>query len=279
MRGDSRQIPRADRSRLVTRREAVLAPVTRGLGALYRGDARLTLNGLDASSWGDRASGLDVAQGTAASQPTTVPFAVGARTAIRFDGTNDQMSRVIATGLSPSARGLSVVFVAQGRSGSTGDFPAVVSARPWSAGNDAGWAISANGTGFGGSGANVLTAHYDSGVSEAGGFDHTDAVAQATRGLSTTQRELWCVVFDVPNSRLRYYRNGQIDKDSTVTFPTTSPIVPTADFRVGADRAVGVGTRFLAMDLFALAIHTEPLTAGEVGSYAAAWMPYFGVRP
>lgn len=272
MRAPGRHRVRDVRVRDVTRDVRVLRPVTRALGALYLADERVTLNVRAASAWGEQVSALDVTQGTGVNQPSVIPGAVGARDAIRFDGSNDQMSRAIAAGLRPSGRGLSVVFVAQGRSGSTGDYPVIASTRPWSAGNDAGWAVSANGSGSGG----VLTTHYDSGVTEAGGWDH--AAAPANSGLSTTRRELWCVVFDVAGSKLTYYRNGAVDKEhSPITYPVTNPIVPTTDFRIGADLAVGAATRLLAMDLFALAIHTDPLTQSEVDAYAAAWMPHFGV--
>lgn len=269
----TRHVPTADRTHVHTKDARVLMPVRRALGALFHADERVTLNGMAASAWGERVGANDVAQGTGASQPTVVPFATGARTALRFDGSNDQLARAIFDGAKPTTRGVSVVFVAQGRSGSTGDYPVLVSTRPWTAANDVGYAVSVNGSAASG----YLTTHFDSGVVEAGGWDHS--AYPATRGLSTTQRELWCVVFDVLNSKLRYYRNGRIDTEASPTYPVTTPIVPTANFRVGADLAVGAATRILAMDLYALAIHTDALSAGEVQTYAAAWMPYFGVRP
>lgn len=241
----------------------------RGLGALYLSDHRVTLNGLAASAWGDRVGSLDVSQGTGASQPTVVPFATGARTALRFDGTNDQMSRAIATGLNASTRGLTIVFVAQGRSGSSGDFPVIVSARAWLASLEQGYAICANGTSVSGK----LSAHFADGTN---GFDHGSANATASRGLSTTQRELWCVVFDDVNDRLRWYRNGVLDTDAAPAWPTATPTAA-VDFRIGAAPAPAA-TRWCAMDLYALAMHTEPLSAAEVAAYAAAWMPLFGVR-
>jgi hypothetical protein len=264
-------VSRAVRTRERTRDDRVLSPVRRGLGALYLADERVTLNALTASAWGDRAAGLDVTQGVGVNQPTLRPFEAGARTALRFDGTNDQLSRAMAAGLTPTTRGLSVVFVAQGRAGSSGDYPVVVSTRPWTAGNDAGYAVACNGTSVTGR----ISTHYDSGIVESGGWDHGGTLL-ATRALSTTNRELWCVVFDIVNALLLYYRNGTLDAQHSVTYPATNPIVPAADFRIGADRAVA--GRLLSMDLFALAVHTEPLTAVEVGTYAAAWMPYFGVR-
>lgn len=267
-------LQREDRSREISRDVRDLAPVLRGLGALYSSDDGLTLNAHALSALRDLGTGLcDLAQGTGASQPLQVAQVAGVRSSIRFDGSNDQISRAIADGLKPSARGLSVVFVAQGRTGSTGDYPPAFSARPWTAVNDVGWAISCNGSASSG----VFTTHFDSGVTEAGGWDHSSF--PGARGLSTTQRELWCFVFDIVNARLRHYRNGVIDSEFSPTYPVTNPIVPTADFRIGADRAVGVGTRFLAMDLFRAAIHTEPLTATEVETYWARWGSLCGVRP
>lgn len=251
-----------------------IAPVTRGLGALWHSDMGLSLNGLAASALADQSSnGGNLAQGTAASQPTVVPGAIGARTALRFDGSNDQLSRAVFNGAKPSARGFSAVFVAQGRSGSTGDYPVLMSERPWTAANDVGWAISANGSAASG----FFTTHFDSGVVEAGGWDH--ATFPATRGLSTTQRELWCVVFDITNGKLRYYRNGALDVERSPTYPVTTPIVPTADFRIGADLAPGAVTRILAMDFYAGSLHTEPLTEDEVVAIASRWMPLYGVAP
>lgn len=268
-----------DRQTVVRIHERVLdardvAPVTRGLGALYTSDDGVTLNALAVSALRDFAPGAacDLTQGTGANQPTFVPGAVGARSALRFDGSNDQLSRAIVAGVKPSARGLSVVFVAQGRSGSTGDYPPLFSARPWSATKDEGWAISCNGSGTSG----YLTAHYATGGLT--GFDHADSGASAGVGVSKIRRELWCVVFDDVANELRWYRNGSHVTTGTPTFPSSAP-TPTADFRIGADRAVGTGTRFLAMDLFRAAIHTEPLTVREVETYWARWGSLCGVQP
>ena len=245
-----------------------MRPVTRALGALYLADSRTTLNGIAVSALGEQVAGLDVTQGVGVSQPLLAPFAVGARSALRFDGTNDELTRTIADGLKPSTRGLSIVFVAQGRSGSTGDFPVLVSARAWTASLEQGYAISANGSSVSGK----LSAHYADGSA---GFDHGSANATASRGLSTTQRELWCVVFDDVADRIRWYRNGILDTEAAPAWPA-STVVPPVDFRIGAAPAPAA-TRWISMDLFALAIHTDPLTQAEVDAYAAAWMPHFGV--
>lgn len=68
----------------------LLAPVTRGLAALYRADDGRTMNGATVSAWRDLGTGQgDLAQGSGASQPTHVPLVAGARSALRFDGSND----------------------------------------------------------------------------------------------------------------------------------------------------------------------------------------------
>lgn len=264
MRPASRQYPREDRARVVSRDARDLVPVRRGLGAMWRADVGRTMNAGTVSAWRDLGTGAgDVAQGTAANQPTLVAQATGARAALRFDGSNDSLARAAFAATSASARGLSIVFVVQGRSGSTGDFPPVLQCRPWS-GNDNGWAITANGSGSSGR----VVAYIGNGTSS--------AFINATRGISTTQRELWAAVFDDVNDRITIYRNGQIDARSSVTFPTGNS--PTANFIIGADAAT-TPLRVLAMDLYAAAIHTEPLTDREVATYWARWAPLYGVQP
>jgi len=240
-----------------TRDLGLLLPVKRGLGAAWFADRRRTFNGLALSALGDNVGHAELAQGTAASQPTAL------RDAIRFDGSNDSLARAAFAATSASARGLSIVFVVQGRSGSTGDFPPVLQCRPW-IGNDNGWAITANGSGSSG----VVVAYIGNGTSS--------AFINATRGISTTQRELWAAVFDDVNDRITIYRNGQINARSSVTFPTGNS--PTASFIIGADAAT-TPLRVLAMDLYAAAIHTEPLTDREVATYWARWAPLYGVQP
>jgi hypothetical protein len=119
-----------------------------------------------------------------------------------------------------------------------------------------------------------MSAHFADGAT---GFDNGSASAQATRGLSLTQRELWCVVFDSVAQRLRYYRNGALDSELAPSWPSGSTTT-TAAFQVGRTPPPA-SSLILAMDLFALAIHTEPLTAGEVQTYWARWGSLYGVQP
>lgn len=264
----SLQSPHAVRLNVVTRDVRWLRPVRRALGALYLAEEHVTLNGRTASAWGDGATGAVLAQGTGAAQPTVIPWAAGARTALQFDGSNDAIGRAITTGLNPSARGMSIVFVAQGTGASGLTLPMIVGARGWAASKETGYAICANGTSVSGK----LSAHFADGTN---GFDHADAGASASRGLSTTQRELWCVVFDDANDRLRWYRNGTLDTEGAPSWPTAATETVSA-FAIGG--APPASTR-MPMNLYALAIHTEPLTAGEVQTYWARWGPLYGVTP
>lgn len=273
MRPASRQYPRENGARAVSRDARDLAPVTRGLGALWSADDGLTRNGLTIASWQDFAPGgaSSLGNGTAAAQPTLTPGAVGARQSLRFDGSNDVMSRAVGTPVDATTQGVSLVFVAQGRSGSTGDYPPVFSHRPWTGAADAGWAVCANGSGQSGR----VTAHYADGTT---GFDQPGASSVATRGLSTTQPELWCVVFDHVAQRLRFWCNGALDVERAPTWPSAVP-VGAGLTSVGSERASGGGgTRFLAMDLFRIAVHTVALREDEVAAYWSRWGSLCGVR-
>lgn len=259
------------RTREVSRDVRDLLPVRRGLGAAWSADAGRTQNGIAVSAWRDTGRGAaDLVCATGASQPVLVPGAVGARNALRFDGSNDVMHREVTAAVDAGPTGVSLVFVAQGRAGSTGDYPLVFSQRPWTAGSDAGWAVSCNGSAQQGR----VTTHYADGST---GFDNSSAAAVATRGLSLTRRELWCVVFDHLAQRLRFYVNGQIDVVRAPTWPSAVP-VGAGLTSIGAERAPGSGARFLSADLFAVAVHRAALTTVEVERYAARWMPLFGVR-
>ena len=147
--------------------------------------------------------------------------------------------------------GWTVEFWIKRNGAGTGDFPVVISARPFTSATDKGWAVAlVSGSSF------KVAAHFADGTT---GFDV--GAAQSTAGVSAGAWQHWAVVFDRPQNHVVFYRNGVLDSTVTIAFPTGA-VDQTDDVFVGKDLAVG--TRFLQATLDDIRVWNTTRTAQQI---------------
>ena len=144
---------------------------------------------------------------------------------LSLNGTTAFMSVANSATLKPGlVGGWTVEFWIKRNGDGIGDLPVVISSRPWSSATDKGWSVAlASGSSF------KVSAHFADGTT---GFDST--AAQSTAGVAAGAWQHWAVVFDRPQNRVVFYKNGVLDSTVTVTFPTGA-VDQTDDILVGKD--------------------------------------------
>ena len=155
--------------------------------------------------------------------------------ALALNGTTGFMSVDNSASLKPGAGSWTVEFWVKRTGAGSGDFPGVIGSRSGAAALDKGWSVAlASANSF------KVSAHFADGAT---GFDVT--TAQSATGVSSGAWEHWAVVFDRAQTRVQFFKNGALDSQQTVTFPTGA-VDQTDVVFIGKD---GTNTKFLAGSL------------------------------
>jgi hypothetical protein len=176
---------------------------------------------------------------------------LGPNPSLGLNGTTAFMSVPNSATLRPgSTGGWTVEFWIQRTGAGLLDFPVVISSRPWTANTDKGWSVSlASASSF------KVSAHFADGT---GGFD--SAAAQSTAGVSQGTWQHWAVVFDRPQNRVVFYRNGVQDSIVNVTYPSGA-VDQTDDLLIGKDPGL---TRVLQANLDDIRVWNTARTAQQI---------------
>ena len=167
-----------------------------------------------------------------------------------LNGTTAFMSVPNSASLKPGLSGWTVEFWIQRNGAGLGDFPVVISSRPWTAPLDKGWSVSlASASSF------KVSAHFADGT---GGFDSTSA--QSTAGVSQGVWQHWAVVFDRTQNRVVFYRNGVQDSIVNVNYPSGA-VDQTDDVLVGKDPGL---TRVLQANVDDIRVWSNARTAQQI---------------
>jgi len=136
---------------------------------------------------------------------------LGPNPSLGLDGATGSMTVPNSATLKPGlSGGWTVEFWIKRNGAGLGDFPVVISSRPWTSATDKGWAVAlASGNQF------KVSAHFADGTA---GFDV--GAAQSTTGVTAGTWQHWAVVFDRPQGRVQFFKNGALESTvASVTFP------------------------------------------------------------
>jgi hypothetical protein len=169
-----------------------------------------------------------------------------------LNGTTAFMSVPNSATLKPGlVGGWTVEFWIQRNGAGIGDFPVVIGSRPWTSATDKGWSVAlASGSSF------KVAAHFGDGTA---GID--SPAAQSTAGVATGTWQHWAVVFDRPQNRVLFYKNGALDNTvQGLTFPSGA-VDQTDDVLVGKDPGL---TRVLQANLDDIRVWNVSRTAQQI---------------
>ena len=236
-------------------------PVSDGLQLWLTADSGFTTNANGVvTGWADQTTNLNhAAQATSTNAPLFVATAVNGRPALRFDGTNGYMQIANNASLQPGMGDWTVFVVAKRGTGSQGDWPQVIGSRPWTTGQDVGWAVAYTRAG-------VLGSHYTDGTN-----GHDLWVAPAASSLSTNTFQLWQVEENRTGGTTAFYVNGGLDRVVSAAMPTNA-VNQTNAIYIGREIG-GSNTRRANMDLAEVLIYNRVLLPAEreaVASYLDA---------
>ena len=155
-----------------------------------------------------------IAASTAIVGDSTAPgnLELASNPSLGLDGATGSMTVPNSATLKPGlVGGWTVEFWIKRNGTGLGDFPVVISSRPWTSATDKGWAVALDS-------ANQfkLSAHFADGTA---GFDV--GAAQSATGATAGTWQHWAVVFDRPQGRVQFFKNGALENTVvSVTFPT-----------------------------------------------------------
>lgn len=188
------------------------------------------------SSWADESGNGNTFTSSGANEPTYVASCLNGMPCLQFDGSTPQfMSATSTVSLQPGTGGWWCAFVGKRTAAAgTGDWPPILSSRPWSAAADDGWAVSYNYNS--GAGTNLVASHFADGTR-----GHDVGTTTSATALSSSSFQVWLVDEPLSPTNTYFRLNGAldatIDQSTNSHEPTTSVADSTDAVYIGKDKA------------------------------------------